>query len=146
MYNSITLIGHLGQNPETKILPSGSSLCNFSVATTEKWKDANGERQEQTTWHNITLWGKLGEIAQQYLRKGSKVMIVGTLQSRTGVDSEGITRRYYSVKGNEMKMLDGKPTTYAATSPTPAAAVQNSVAAQIPDAPVKVDGDGPLPF
>lgn len=89
MYNSVTLIGHLGQTPESKTFDNGSSCCRLSLATNRNWRDRDGNKQETTTWHNVVLWGKLGEIAQRYLSKGSKVMIVGRIEKHKHED------RYY---------------------------------------------------
>ena len=82
MLNKVTLIGRLGRDPETRYMPNGDTVCNFSVATDESWKDAQGNRQERTEWHNITMYRRLAEIAAQYLKKGSLVYIEGRIQSR----------------------------------------------------------------
>ena len=73
MLNKVILIGNLGRDPEVRYLPSGDAVANFSIATSENWKDRNGQRQERTEWHNISMFGRLAEIAGQYLKKGSKV-------------------------------------------------------------------------
>ncbi|MFC2417131.1 MAG: single-stranded DNA-binding protein, partial [Eikenella corrodens] len=75
MLNKVILIGNLGRDPEVRYLPSGDAVANFSIATSENWKDRNGQRQERTEWHNISMFGRLAEIAGQYLKKGSKVYI-----------------------------------------------------------------------
>ena len=106
--NKVILVGHLGRDPETRILSSGDSVTNFSIATDEQWRASNGERQTRTEWHNVTLFGKLGEIASQYLRKGSQVFIEGRIQSRKYTDREGIERIAYGIIGNEMKMLGSR--------------------------------------
>lgn len=102
------LIGNLGRDPEVRYLPSGDAVANFSIATSENWKDRNGQRQERTEWHNISMFGRLAEIAGQYLKKGSKVYIEGRIQSRKYTGKDGIERTAYDIVANEMKMLDGR--------------------------------------
>ncbi len=106
--NKVILVGRLGRDPEVRYMPSGDAVTNFSIATDEQWRDRNGERQTRTEWHNITLFGKLGEIAGQYLRKGSLVYIEGRIQSRKYTGKDGIERTAYDIIGNEMKMLGSK--------------------------------------
>ena len=102
--NKVILVGRLGRDPETRYMPNGDAITNFSLATDEQWRDRNGERQTRTEWHNVSLYGKLGEIANQYLRKGSQVFIEGKIQSRKYTDKDGIERMAYNIIGNEMKM------------------------------------------
>lgn len=105
--NKVILIGTLGKDPETKNFPNGGSLTQFSIATSESWKDKNtGERKEQTEWHRIVLNNRLGEIAQQYLRKGSKVYIEGSLRTRQWTDQNGQERYTTEIRGEQMQMLD----------------------------------------
>ena len=106
--NKVILVGRLGRDPETRYMPNGDAITNFSLATDEQWRDRNGERQTRTEWHNITLFGKLGEIASQYLRKGSQVFIEGKIQSRKYTGKDGIERMAYNIIGNEMKMLGNR--------------------------------------
>ena len=106
--NKVILIGRLGRDPETRYMPNGDAITNFSLATDEQWRDRNGERQTRTEWHNVSLYGKLGEIANQYLRKGSQVFIEGKIQSRKYTDKDGIERMAYNIIGNEMKMLGNR--------------------------------------
>ena len=106
--NKVILIGRLGQEPTIRYTPNGEAVANFSIATDEQWKDKNGERQTRTEWHNITLYRKLGEIAGQYLRKGSLVYIEGRIQSRKYTGKDGVERTAYEIIGNEMKMLGSK--------------------------------------
>ena len=106
--NKVILVGRLGRDPETRYMPNGDAITNFSLATDEQWRDRNGERQTRTEWHNITLFGKLGEIASQYLRKGSQVFIEGKIQSRKYTGKDGIERTAYDIIGNEMKMLGNR--------------------------------------
>lgn len=105
--NKVILVGTLGKDPETKTFPNGGSLTQFSIATSESWTDkSTGERKEQTEWHNIVLQNRLGEIAQQYLRKGSKVYIEGSLNTRKWTDQNGQERYTTQIKGQQMQMLD----------------------------------------
>lgn len=106
--NKVILVGRLGRDPETRYMPSGDAITNFSIATDEQWRDRNGERQTRTEWHNVSLFGKLGEIAGQYLRKGSQVFIEGKIQSRKYTGKDGIERTAYDIIGNEMKMLGNR--------------------------------------
>ena len=108
MLNKVTLIGHLGRNPEVRYMPNGDAVCNFSIATSESWKDQSGQRQEKTEWHAITLYRKLAEIAAQYLKKGSLIYLEGKIQSRKYTDKQGVERTAYEIIGNEMKMLGGR--------------------------------------
>jgi single-strand DNA-binding protein len=107
--NKVILIGHLGADPETRAMPSGMSVANLRLATTESWKDkTSGEQQERTEWHNVALFGRLGEIAAEYLRKGSQVYIEGRLRTRKWQDKEGRDRYTTEIVGNEMQMLGGR--------------------------------------
>lgn len=105
--NKVILVGTLGRDPESKTFPNGGSLCQFSIATSESWTDKNtGERKEQTEWHRIVINNRLGEIAQQYLRKGSKVYIEGSLRTRQWTDQNGVERYTTEIRGDSMQMLD----------------------------------------
>nr|DAN66174.1 MAG TPA: Single strand binding protein [Caudoviricetes sp.] len=106
--NKVILVGYLGRDPEVRYMPQGDAVCNFSIATSESWKDQSGQRQERSEWHAITLYRKLAEIAGQYLKKGSLVCIEGKIQSRKYTDKQGIERTAYEIIGNEMKMLGGR--------------------------------------
>ncbi|MFI4894720.1 MAG: single-stranded DNA-binding protein [Steroidobacterales bacterium] len=107
--NKVILIGHLGADPETRAMPSGMTVANLRLATTESWKDKqSGEQQERTEWHNVALFGRLGEIAAEYLRKGSQVYIEGRLRTRKWQDKEGRDRYTTEIVGSEMQMLGGR--------------------------------------
>lgn len=108
MMNKVLIIGNLGRDPELKHTQSGQAVANFSVATSEKWKDKAGDWQEKTEWINCVAWGKLGEICSEYLHKGSKVYVEGKLQTRKWQDQNGADRHTTEVVLSEMKMLDGK--------------------------------------
>ncbi|MBE9532699.1 MAG: single-stranded DNA-binding protein [Proteobacteria bacterium] len=107
--NKVILVGRLGAEPESRAFPNGGSICNLRLATSESWKDKQtGERKERTEWHRVTLNNRLGEIAQQYLRKGSQVYIEGRIQTRKWQDQNGQDRYSTEIVGNEMTMLDSK--------------------------------------
>ncbi len=107
--NKAILIGHLGQDPEIKYMPSGKAVCNISVATTESWNDRNsGEKVEKTEWHRVVLFHRLAEIAGEYLRKGSQVYVEGRLQTRKWQDQSGSDRYSTEIVANNMQMLGGK--------------------------------------
>lgn len=105
--NKVILVGTLGRDPETKTFPNGGSLTQFSIATSESWTDkSSGERKELTEWHRIVLNNRLGEVAQQYLKKGSKVYIEGSLRTRQWTDQNGQERYTTEIRGDSMQMLD----------------------------------------
>ena len=107
--NKVLIIGNLGNDPEIKYTQSGSPVANLSIATSERWKDKNsGEQKEQVEWHRVVLFSRLAEIAEQYLKKGSKVFIEGKLQTRDWEDSEGKKRYTTEIIGREMSMLDSR--------------------------------------
>jgi single-strand DNA-binding protein len=106
--NKVILVGNLGKDPEVRHLENGASVANFPVATTESYKDKNGNRQEQTEWHNIVLWRGLAQVAEQYLKKGSQVYIEGKIRSRSWQDKEGNTRYTTEIVGDNMTMLGGR--------------------------------------
>lgn len=106
--NSVTIIGHLGQDPEIKYTGSGSAVCNLSVATTEKWKDKSGNRQEHTEWHRVVVWGKQAENCQEYLNKGSLVHVQGALNTEKWQDKDGNDRYTTKIKAFSVLFLDGR--------------------------------------
>ena len=107
--NKVILIGNLGADPESRFAPSGDAICNIRLATTENWRDKNtGERREATEWHRVSFYGKLAEIAGQYLRKGSQVYIEGSLRTRKWQDQDGQDRYTTEIRADEMKMLGGR--------------------------------------
>src|SRR5690349_1514143 len=108
--NKVILVGNLGKDPETRYMPSGSAVTNLTLATSESWKDKQtGENQERTEWHKVAMFGKLAEIAAEYLRKGSQVYIEGKLRTRKWQDKEGKDRWTTEIVADEMNMLGGKP-------------------------------------
>lgn len=107
--NKVILIGNLGQDPDTKAMPSGMTVCNIRLATSESWKDKqSGEMKEQTEWHSVAMFGRLAEIAGEYLRKGSQVYIEGRLRTRKWQDKQGNDRYTTEIVANEMQMLGGR--------------------------------------
>ncbi|MCU6435067.1 single-stranded DNA-binding protein [Undibacterium sp. Jales W-56] len=108
--NKVQIIGNLGRDPETRYMPSGDAMTSITVATTENWKDkATGEKKEQTEWHRITFFGKLAEIAGQYLKKGSQVYVEGSLRTRKYTDKDGVEKYATDIKADTMQMLGGRP-------------------------------------
>ena len=106
--NKVILVGNLGRDPEMRYMPSGDALVSFSVATTDSWKDKNGQKQERTEWHRISMFGKLAEIAGEYLKKGSSVYLEGRLQTRKWQDKDGNERQTTEVVADRMQMLGGR--------------------------------------
>lgn len=103
--NKVILIGNLGRDPELKMTPSGQALARFSVATTETWKNQQGERQSKTEWHNIVIWGKQAETAEKFLRKGQQIMIEGRIQYREYQDQTGAKRTACDIRCDNFVML-----------------------------------------
>src|SRR3954470_5983536 len=107
--NKVILVGNLGADPETRAMPSGTTVANLRIATSESWRDKqSGEQQERTEWHRVVLFGRLGEIAAEYLKKGSQVYIEGSLRTRKWQDKQGQERYSTEIVGNEMQMLGGR--------------------------------------
>ena len=106
--NKVILIGNLGRDPETRYMPEGAAITNISVATTEVWKDKNGEKQEKTEWHRVAFFGKLAEIAGEYLKKGSQVYVEGRLQTRKWQDKEGNDKYSTEIVADRMQMLGSR--------------------------------------
>ncbi len=107
--NKVILVGNLGNDPEVKYMPSGNAVANVSLATTESWKDkSSGERQEKTEWHRVTFYGKLAEIAGEYLKKGSQIYVEGRLQTRKWQGQDGQDRYTTEIIASDMQMLGGR--------------------------------------
>lgn len=116
--NKVILVGNLGADPETRALPSGTTVANIRVATSESWKDKQtGDLKEQTEWHNVAMFGRLGEIAGEYLRKGSQVYIEGRLRTRKWQDKQGNDRYTTEIVANDMQMLGGRGGSGGAAAP-----------------------------
>jgi single-strand DNA-binding protein len=106
--NKVIIIGNLGRDPETRYMPDGGAITNISVATTDKWKDKSGEMQEKTEWHRVAFFGKLAEIAGEYLKKGSQVYVEGRLQTRKWQDKDGQDKYTTEIVANVMQMLGSR--------------------------------------
>jgi single-strand DNA-binding protein len=106
--NKVQLIGHLGNTPEIKNLESGKKMAKFSIATSENYRNAKGEKVEETQWHNLIVWGKLADICEQYLSKGSEVAIEGKLTHRDYTDANGVKRYLTEIQVSELLMLAKK--------------------------------------
>ena len=107
--NKVILIGNLGKDPETRYMPSGGAVTNITLATSESWKDKNtGETQERTEWHRVVFFNRLAEIVGEYLKKGSKIYVEGSLRTRKWQDRDGQDRYTTEIVANEMQMLDSK--------------------------------------
>jgi single-strand DNA-binding protein len=119
-YQKIIIVGHLGKEVESRYLPSGDAVANFSVAVSESWKDKNsGEKRENTTWFRVNAFGKLAEICSQYLVKGSSVLIEGKMQARDWEDKDGNKRQSWELKADSMQMLGSKPSGGSGDQPAP---------------------------
>ena len=106
--NKVMLIGRLGQDPEVRYTQSNTAVATLSLATSERYKDGNGEQQERTEWHRVVAWGRLAEICQQYLHKGSLIYVEGPLQTRSWEDNQGQKRYTTEIKALQMTMLDSR--------------------------------------
>lgn len=119
--NKAQLIGNLGQDPELRSTPSGESVCEFSVATNEKWKGKDGQMQERVEWHKVTVWGKNADNCAKYLHKGSKAYIEGRIRTRSWEDKEGTTRYTTEIVAQKVDFLDpksgGKPDRHSDPGP-----------------------------
>ena len=124
--NKVILIGNLGADPETRYLPSGDAVTNIRIATTDTWKDKNGEKQEKTEWHRVAFFGKLAEIAGEYLKKGSPVYVEGRIRTRKWQDKEGQERYSTEIVADRMQLLGGRGGGAEAMSREPAGAIAGS--------------------
>ncbi len=115
--NKAMIIGRLGQDPDVRYTQSNTAVANLSVATSERFKDSSGEWQERTEWHRVVAWGRLAEICQEYLKKGSQVYIEGPIQTRQWEDKEGQTRYTTEIKALTMTMLDSKGSSDSSKAP-----------------------------
>ena len=127
--NKVILIGNMGRDPELRHLPDGTAVVNFSLATTESWRRESGETEEQTEWHRVAFFKRAAEVIHQYTRKGSKLYVEGSLQTRKWQDKEGNERQTTEVRGREFTFLSGRDAAPAgnapAGAPTKAAAPPN---------------------
>jgi single-strand DNA-binding protein len=136
--NKVILVGNLGRDPEVRATPSGQSVCNFTLATTERFTDRAGQQRDQTDWHNVVVWGKQADLCGQYLKKGRQVYVEGRLTTRQYEAKDGTGKRYRTeVVAQRVQFLGGRP----------AAGFDNGVSDfnSVPDAPPPVD-DEDIPF
>jgi single-strand DNA-binding protein len=136
--NKVTLIGNLGQDPELRQTPGGTSVATFTLATNESWTDRDGQKQERTEWHRIVAWAKLAEICGQYLRKGRQVYIEGRLTTRSWEDRQGNQRKTTEIVAQQMLMLGGR-------APDQGGAEEDTGAPEFAAETVKIEDDD-LPF
>ncbi len=147
--NKAIILGNLGADPEVRYTQTNTAIANFNVATTERYRDSNGEMKENTEWHRIVAWGRLAEIAQQYLRKGSPVFIEGTIQTRQWEDKDGQKRYTTEIKALTLQLLGSKSSETTMDDRAPAA---STAAPKNPAKPSVVvndsfnDMDDDLPF
>ena len=144
--NKAIIVGTLGQDPEVRYTANGSAVANLRVATNESWKDRQtGEQQERTEWHSIVMWGRLAEIAQQYLKKGSQAYFEGRIQTRKWQDQSGNDRYSTEIVANEMQMLGGRGGGGGAPMDQPGGGQAQSKPAAPETAPID-DGFDDIPF
>lgn len=148
--NKVILVGNVGQDPDTKFAASGAAITNISVATSETWKDKQtGQPQERTEWHRVVFFNRLGEIAGEYLRKGSKVYVEGSLRTRKWQDQSGTDRYTTEIVGNEMQMLDSRGDSGGGAPMGGGSPYQNSSApapsGSVPSAPKPQQAPAPAP-
>jgi single-strand DNA-binding protein len=150
--NKVILIGNLGADPETRAIPSGTTVANLRIATSESWRDKqSGEQQERTEWHRVALFGRLAEIAAEYLKKGSQVYIEGSLRTRKWQDKQGNDRYSTEIIGNDLQMLGGRGGgggggAGAGTSSAPSYAEESSGAGAAGSSSRSEEFDDDIPF
>ena len=137
--NKVILIGNLGADPEMREMPDGTKMAKFSIATTEKYKNKQGELISNTDWHNIVLWRRSAEVAEKYLKKGDSVLIEGKIKNRSWEDENGIKKYATDLQGDSMTMLGSKRETSASeTSYTPPPVKENSAESNINSIDIKI--------
>jgi single-strand DNA-binding protein len=140
--NKVILIGNLGKDPETRYLPSGDAVTNITVATTDTWKDKSGEKQEHTEWHRVAFFGKLAEIAGEYLKKGSPVYVEGRIRTRKWQDKEGQDRYSTEIIADRMQLLGSRGGGSESAAREPAAREPAAAAGGAKASPPKKGGGG----
>ena len=123
--NKAIIVGNVGQDPDTKYTQDGKPIANLSIATSESWKDKQGQRQERTEWHRVVFYGKLAEIVDSYVKKGTKLYVEGSIHTRKWQDKDGQDRYTTEIKGREMQMLDSRDSAPAPQQPAQQPAPQN---------------------
>jgi single-strand DNA-binding protein len=146
--NKVILVGNLGADPDTRYMPSGKAVTNIRIATSESWTDRqSGDKQERTEWHGVVLFDKLGEIAAEYLRKGSQVYIEGSLRTRKWQDKQGQDRYTTEIIARDMQMLGGRPGGGSGSGSEPRAERRTGAEDRAPaSAPPDDDFDDDIPF
>ena len=148
--NKVILVGNLGRDPEVRYSPNGSAVANVTIATSESWKDKNsGEKQERTEWHRIVFFGRLAEIAGEYLKKGAQIYVEGRLQTRKWQDKEGHDRYTTEIVANDMQMLGSRSGAGMPSEPMPEAATTTAEAGPVRGSNAKSGGpdfDDDIPF
>lgn len=129
--NKVMVLGRLGKDPELKHTPSGQAVCNFSIATSEKYKKKDGSQEEKTEWHNIVVWGKLAEICNQYLKKGSQAFVEGKLSTRSW-EKDGVKRYSTETIANNVQFIGGKNDSGDSSKPSPVESDSNFSSDDIP--------------
>ena len=149
--NKVILVGRLGQNPEVRYTPSGAGVANFSIATNESWTDKSGQKQERTEWHRVVFFGRLAEIAGEYLKKGAQIYIEGRLQTRKWQDKDGHDRYTTEIVANDMQMLGsrsgaGMPNSDGFNQDQPAASAAPAAGKKAASTATAGDFDDDIPF
>lgn len=144
--NKVILVGNLGKDPEIRALENGRKVANFSLATSESYKDRNGERVERTEWHNIVFWGPVADVIERYVKKGSKLYVEGKLRTRS-YEQDGVKKYITEIDGQSMTMLDSKGASESGSYERPAFTPSASSASQS-SSPISLDDsdDNDLPF
>jgi len=137
--NKVILVGNLGKDPEIRVIEGGRKVANFSLATTESYKDKNGQRVDQTEWHNVSFWGPIADVIEKYLKKGSQIYVEGRIKTRSYEDKDKIKRYSTEIVGQNMTMLGGPR-----TGDSSASAEKNNNA--VPVAETHQGEDDDLPF
>lgn len=141
--NKVIVVGNLGADPETRYTPGGEAVTNIRVATTDRWKDkASGEMKEQTEWHRVSFFGRLAEVASEYLKKGSQVYVEGSLHTRKWQDKDGQDRYSTDIRGHVMQMLGSRSGSTEASGPRPSAQPRSEPAKQAKPAAEERKGGG----
>jgi single-strand DNA-binding protein len=149
--NKVILVGNLGNDPEVRYMPNGDAVANLSIATSESWKDKQGQLQEKTEWHKVTMYRRLAEIAGEYLKKGSQIYLEGKLQTRKWQDQQGNDRYTTEVIADQLQMLGGNENKGTGSAPQQQKAPQSAPAQQAQKAPAPMkdpdfDFDDDMPF
>lgn len=141
MLNRVTIIGRVGKDPEIRRTQSGDAVANFSVATTKKWKDKGGQQQEHTEWHRVSFFGRIAEVVEKYVSKGSLLYVEGELHTRKWQSADGKDNYTTEIKGSELKLLDRKSESSGVSNPP-----LNTGAGVAGTAPALTDIDDDIPF